>query len=258
MKAVILAGGLGTRISEETHLKPKPMIEIGGKPIIWHIMKALSYYNINEFIICCGYKGYLLKEYFNNYFIHNSDVTFDFVNKKTKFHRKKNDPWKVTLIDTGEDSMTGGRLINVKSYLDIDKPFLFTYGDGVSDININSLVKFHKKNNKKVTLTAVNPPGRFGSLKFKSDNKTVRVFSEKTDGGSTWINGGFFIVERNVVDLINDYSVIWETSILSKLAKNNDLAAYQHNGFWAPMDTLRDKNVLNSLWENNQAPWKIW
>ena len=258
MKAVILAGGLGTRISEETHLKPKPMIEIGGKPIIWHIMKILSYYNINEFIVCCGYKGYLLKEYFNNYFIHTSDVTFDFVNKKTKFHRKERDPWKVTLIDTGEDSMTGGRLINVKPYLDVDKPFLFTYGDGVSDININSLFKFHKKNNKKVTLTAVNPPGRFGSLKFKSDNKTVRVFSEKTDGGSTWINGGFFIVERNVVDLIKDYSVIWETTILSKLAENNDLSAYQHNGFWAPMDTLRDKNELNKLWNNNKAPWKIW
>ena len=258
MKAVILAGGLGTRISEETHLKPKPMIEVGGKPIIWHIMKILSYYNINEFIVCCGYKGYLLKEYFNNYFIHTSDVTFDFVNKKTKFHRKERDPWKVTLIDTGENSMTGGRLINVKPYLDVDKPFLFTYGDGVSDININSLFQFHKKNNKKVTLTAVNPPGRFGSLKFKSDNKTVRVFSEKTDGGSTWINGGFFIVERNVVDLIKDYSVIWETSILSKLAENNDLCAYQHNGFWAPMDTLRDKNELNKLWNKNKAPWKIW
>ena len=258
MKAVILAGGLGSRISEETHLKPKPMVEIGGKPIIWHIMKILSYYNIYEFIICCGYKGYLLKEYFNNYFIHTSDVTFDFVKQKTQFHNNDKDPWKVTLVDTGEGSMTGGRLINVKSYLDDDKPFLFTYGDGVSDVNINSLIEFHKKNKKKVTLTAVNPPGRFGSLRFNKDNKTVKVFSEKTDGGNTWINGGFFIVERSIVDLINDYSVIWETSILTKLAKNNDLAAYQHQGFWAPMDTIRDRNVLNRLWNENKAPWKIW
>jgi len=258
MKAVILAGGLGTRISEETHLKPKPMVEIGGKPIIWHIMKALSCYKINDFIICCGYKGYSLKEYFNNYLIHTSDVTFDFVNKKTQFHNKDRDPWKVTLIDTGESTMTGGRLKNVKEYLDNEKPFLFTYGDGVSNININSLIEFHKKNKKKVTLTAVNPPGRFGSLIFKKDNKTVQVFSEKTDGGNTWINGGFFIVERNVVDLIDDRSVIWETSILSKLAENNDLAGYQHKGFWAPMDTLRDKRELNKMWNEDKAPWKIW
>ena len=258
MKAVILAGGLGTRISEETHLKPKPMIEIGGKPILWHIMKIYSYYGVNDFIICCGYKGYIIKEYFANYLFHMSDVTFNLKDNKTIIHKKSNEPWNVSLIDTGEKSMTGGRLTKIKSYLDDDKPFFLTYGDGLSNINISDLFKFHKKTKKQVTLTTVNPPSRFGSLNFSKDNETVKTFSEKTEGGNIWINGGFFVVEPSVLNLIKNQNTVWETEIISLLVKNKQLSAFKHNGFWAPMDTIRDKNYLNSLWESSQAPWKLW
>lgn len=255
MKAVILAGGLGTRISEETHLRPKPMIEIGGKPILWHILKIYSYHGINEFIICCGYKGYLIKEYFANYFLHISDVTFDMADNSMHVHASKGEPWKVTLVDTGENTLTGGRLRRVRDYLD-SAPFCFTYGDGVADVNIQELVAYHHTEGRKATLTAVQPPGRFGSLAFERGR--VMRFEEKPQGDGNWINGGFFVLEPSVIDLIDGDACTWEEKPLKTLAEARELSAYHHTGFWQPMDTLRDKNLLEELWQSGKAPWKSW
>jgi glucose-1-phosphate cytidylyltransferase len=255
MKAVILAGGFGTRITEETHLKPKPMIEIGGNPILWHIMKIYSTYDINEFIICCGYKGYLIKEYFANYFLHMSDVTFDMKQNKMEVHRKFVEPWKVTLVDTGIDTMTGGRLKKVKEYLR-DETFCFTYGDGVSDINISDLIAFHSREKTLATVTAVQPPGRFGTLNL--ENNKITDFKEKPAGDGNWINGGFFVLEPGIFDYIQSDSTIWEREPLEHMAKDNQLSAFKHTGFWLPLDTLRDKNHLEELWNSGKAPWKIW
>jgi glucose-1-phosphate cytidylyltransferase len=254
MKAVILAGGLGTRISEESASKPKPMIEIGGKPILWHIMKLYSANGINDFIICCGYKGYLVKEYFANYFLHMSDVTIDMVKNSIEVHEKKAEPWKVTLVDTGESTQTGGRLKRIAEYVDGD--FCMTYGDGVGSINIRELIKFHKSHGLLATMTAVQPPGRFGALNIK-DNQ-IQSFLEKPQGDGGWINGGFFVLNPKVFDLIDDDETIWERKPLEALAKEKQLQAFFHKGFWQPMDTLRDKNHLEDLWVNNQAPWKVW
>lgn len=256
LKAVILAGGLGTRISEETHLKPKPMIDVGGKPILWHIMKIYSYHGINDFIICCGYKGYVIKEYFANYFLHMSDVTFNMKSNEMTVHQGNAEPWSVTLVDTGEDTMTGGRLKRVASYLDDGESFCFTYGDGVGNVNISELVSFHKEQNLKATLTAVLPPGRFGALEF--DSHRVRCFKEKPQGDGAMINGGFFVLSPDVIDLIDGDMTTWEAEPLEALANKGQLAAYHHNGFWQPMDTLRDKIFLESLWNNGEAPWKLW
>lgn len=256
MKAVILAGGLGTRISEETHLKPKPMIEVGGRPILWHIMKIYSHYGINDFVICCGYKGYVIKEYFANYFLHMSDVTFDMEHNTMKVHHKKAEPWRVTLIDTGDETMTGGRLKRVAPYLQGEEAFCFTYGDGVGDVNIAELVNFHKSHKVKATVTATVPPGRFGALDFQGDR--VMGFKEKPKGDGAMINGGFFVLSPEVIDLIKDDSTIWEREPLETLAADGQLAAYQHNGFWQPMDTLRDKTHLEELWSSGRAPWKVW
>lgn len=256
MKAVILAGGLGTRISEETHLKPKPMIEIGGKPILWHIMKLYSAHGINDFIICCGYKGYVIKEYFANYFLHTSDVTFDMVNNEMQVHQRYADPWKVTLIDTGDETMTGGRLKRVADYIKNEDAFCFTYGDGVSDVNISELIAFHKAQNVKATLTATVPPGRFGALGILGDK--VTNFMEKPKGDGAMINGGFFVLSPKVLDYIVNDQTIWEREPLELLAKEDSLAAYQHQGFWQPMDTLRDKTYLEELWQSGKAPWKKW
>jgi glucose-1-phosphate cytidylyltransferase len=255
MKAVILAGGLGTRISEETMVKPKPLIEIGGMPILWHIMKNYSVYGINEFVICCGYKGYMIKEYFANYFLHMSDVTFDIKNNEMEVHQKYAEPWKVTLVDTGMETMTGGRLKRIKNYLD-DESFCFTYGDGLSNIKISELIDFHKKHKKLATLTAVKPPGRFGVLDLKED--IVKKIVEKPEGDGSWINGGFFVLEPSVLDYITNDSTIWEKEPLEQLAKNKNLAAYRHQGFWQPLDTLRDKNQIEQLWSKGNAPWKTW
>lgn len=255
MKAVILAGGLGTRISEETDLKPKPMIEIGGKPILWHIMKIYSAHGINEFIICCGYKGYFIKEYFFNYSLHQSDVTFNIQKNTMQIHQNKSEPWLVTMVDTGENTMTGGRLKRVKDYLKNDEAFCFTYGDGLGNIDITSLVAFHKKHKKQATLTATRPPGRYGALKLGS-NDVVTEFQEKPDG--SWINGGFFVLQPKVIELIDNDQSTWEDKPLKSLAEGNQLLAYKHEGFWQPMDTLRDKIKLNDLWNNGKAPWKIW
>ncbi len=254
MQAVILAGGLGTRLSEETNNKPKPMVEIGGKPILWHILKIYSFYGINDFIICCGYKGYLIKEYFANYFLHNCDVTLDLSSNSIEVHSKKSEPWKVTLVDTGESTLTGGRLARVKNF--IKDTFCFTYGDGLADINLKELINYHQKSNKKATITAVKPPGRFGSLEFERGK--VIDFNEKPKGDGFWINGGFFVLEPSVIDLINDDSCIWEKEPLKQLSNDGELNAYKHNGFWLPMDTLRDKNNLERLWSIDQAPWKLW
>ena len=256
MKAVILAGGLGTRISEETHLKPKPMIEVGGMPILWHIMKIYSHYGINEFIICCGYRGYIIKEYFANYFLHMSDVTFDMSNNSMKVHHLKAEPWKVTLVDTGADTQTGGRLKRVASYLDEHEPFCFTYGDGVSDIHIRKLLDFHKSHGKLATITATHPPGRFGALDIQ--NGQVKSFKEKPRGDGGMINGGFFVLSSKVLDLIQNDQTIWEASPLETLTSQGQLAAYQHDGFWQPMDTLRDKTYLEDLWSKGSAPWRVW
>jgi glucose-1-phosphate cytidylyltransferase len=256
MKAVILAGGLGTRISEETHLKPKPMIEIGGKPILWHIMKSYSTYGINDFIICCGYKGYVIKEYFANYFLHMSDVTFDMKNNQMIVHEQKAEPWTVTLVDTGESSQTGGRLRKVRHYLTDNEPFCFTYGDGVSDVNISQEVQFHKSHGKLATICAVQPPGRYGALDI--ENQMVKGFQEKPLGDGGWINGGYFILQPEVIDFIENDFTIWEKYPLENLAKNRELKAFHHEGFWQPMDTLRDKVYLEELWSTNKAPWKIW
>jgi glucose-1-phosphate cytidylyltransferase len=257
MKAVILAGGLGTRLSEETSLKPKPMIEIGNKPIIWHIMKIYSAHGINDFIICCGYKSYLIKEYFQNYFLHQSDITIQMQDNKTEVHQNDIESWKVTLVDTGENTMTGGRLKQVKEYVKNEEAFCFTYGDGLGDIDISSLIKFHKDHGKQATLTATRPPARYGALKLGSQN-IVERFQEKPVGDGNWINGGFFVLNPRVIDLIKDDQTKWEKEPLNNLSKNKQLYAFKHNGFWQPMDTLREKNLLNELYATGKAPWKIW
>lgn len=259
MQAVILAGGLGTRISEETHLKPKPMIEIGGRPILWHILKIYSSHGINDFIICAGYKGYVIKEYFANYFLHMSDITFDMSRNSMEVHTRNAEPWRVTVVDTGDDTMTGGRLARVKPYLN-DQTFCFTYGDGVSDIDVTAAVDFHRKQGKIATLTAVQPPGRFGALGFdEKDSKSVSSFQEKPEGDGSWINGGYFVLEPKAIDYIKDGDhTIWERQPLDKLAYEGQLVAYRHGGFWRPMDTLRDKTDLEALWSSGKAPWKSW
>lgn len=256
MKAVILAGGLGTRISEETHLKPKPMIEIGGKPILWHIMKTYSAYGVNDFVICCGYKGYLIKEYFANYFLHMSDVTFDMANNQMKVHQQKAEPWKVTLVDTGEDTLTGGRLKRVTDYIQNEDAFCFTYGDGVSNVDIRTSIEFHRQHGKLATVTAVQPPGRYGALERSGDQ--VTGFAEKPRGDGGLINGGFFVLSPRCLDFIEGDHSSWEGTPLTRLAKMGEMMAYEHNGFWQPMDTLRDKNHLEELWASGKAPWKIW
>ena len=255
MKAVILAGGLGTRISEESHLKPKPMIEIGGKPILWHIMKIYSTHGINDFIVCCGYKGYLIKEYFANYFLHMSDVTFDMANNKMDVHQASAEPWKVTIVDTGDDAMTGGRLKRVARYIG-SEDFCFTYGDGVADIDIRALVAFHRKQGRLATLTAVQPPGRYGALVIEDGR--VGHFEEKPLGDNSWINGGFFVLSPKVLDYIAGDATHWEREPLERLSAERQLSAYEHRGFWQPMDTLRDKNQLEQLWDSGAAPWKMW
>lgn len=255
MKAVILAGGFGTRLSEETHLKPKPMVEIGGKPILWHILKIYSHYGINDFIICCGYKGYVIKEYFANYFLHTNDIVLDIKKNNMEIINSRNEPWKLTLIDTGQNTMTGGRLLRVKDYLK-NESFCFTYGDGVANINLNSLIKAHNKSAKLATLTAVQPPGRYGALNIKGTD--VIQFKEKPSGDNSWINGGFFILEPSIFDLIDGDHISWENEPLNKLSESRELNVYKHNGFWQPMDTLRDKVLLEDLWLQKSAPWKIW
>ncbi len=257
MKVVILAGGLGTRISEETSIKPKPMVEIGGRPILWHIMKTYSSYGLNDFIICCGYKGYVIKEFFANYFLHTADVTFDMTENRMHTHQSHSEPWKVTLVDTGDETMTGGRIKRVKKFVG-DSTFCMTYGDGVSDVNIHQLIEFHRSNKKKATLTAVQPPGRFGILDISENGNLVKSFQEKPSGDGGFINGGFFVLEPDVFDLIKDDKTIWEREPLEKLAKEGQLNAYKHDGFWQPMDTLRDKMKLEELWQKDLAPWKVW
>lgn len=256
MKAVILAGGLGTRLSEETTLKPKPMVEIGGKPILWHIMKIYSAHGINDFIICCGYKGYVIKEYFANYFLHRSDVTFDMKNNKMEVHEKRAEPWTVTLVDTGEASMTGGRLARVAEYIKDEEAFCFTYGDGVGNVDITEAIKFHKSHGKKATLTATYAPGRFGALDMS--NGKVNSFKEKPKGDGAMINGGFFVLSPKVLSLIDSDACTWEQEPLMKLAEEGQLMSFEHHGFWQPMDTLQDKNKLNQMWDAGAAPWKVW
>jgi glucose-1-phosphate cytidylyltransferase len=256
MKTVILAGGLGTRISEETHLKPKPMIEIGGRPIMWHIMKMYSVHGLREFIICCGYRGYVIKEYFANYFLHMSDVTFDMASNEMEVHQRNAEPWRVTLIDTGESTMTGGRLRRVKPYLDPESNFCFTYGDGLSDVDLTALIKFHDQHGRLATVTGVRPPGRYGALQL--DGTQVTGFSEKPPGDGGLINGGFFVLSPRCLDLIAGDDVAWEHAPMHDLARSNQLMAYEHRGFWQPMDTLREKIMLEELWENGSAPWKTW
>jgi glucose-1-phosphate cytidylyltransferase len=256
MKLVILAGGLGTRISEETSVKPKPMVEIGGRPILWHIMKLYSHYGINDFIICLGYKGYIIKEYFANYFLHMSDVTFDMQRNKMIVHQNFAEPWQVTLVETGESSMTGGRLKRVAPYLEGEDIFCFTYGDGVSDVNVGELIEFHKSQKVRATITATYPPARFGALEIEGNR--VRCFKEKPKGESGMINGGFFVLSSAVLDLLQDDMTIWEREPLETLAEQGQLAAYRHTGFWQPMDTLRDKLLLEDLWASGNAPWKVW
>ncbi|PNR88779.1 glucose-1-phosphate cytidylyltransferase [Petrotoga sp. 9T1HF07.CasAA.8.2] len=256
MKVVILAGGYGTRLSEETVNIPKPMVEIGGKPILWHIMKIYSHYGYNDFIICLGYKGYIIKEYFMNYFMHMSDITVDLSNGGIKVHNSKAENWKVTLVDTGLDTMTGGRIKRIKDHLDGER-FMLTYGDGVGNVNINSLVEFHESHGKLVTMTAVQPSGRFGALRI-NDEKKVESFVEKPAGDGAWINGGFFVLEPQVIDYIKDDNTIWEREPLENLTKESQLFAYKHEGFWKPMDTLRDKIELERLWSTKEAPWKVW
>ena len=255
MKAVVLAGGLGTRLSEETHLKPKPMVEVGGKPILWHILKIYSHFGINEFVICCGYKGYLIKEYFANYFLHTSDVTFHMdMENHMEVHYQKNEPWKVTLVDTGEQTQTGGRLRRVREYL--DSSFCFTYGDGLADVNVAALIAHHNRVGSQATLTAVQPPGRYGALHLEGD--AVNQFQEKPDGDNAWINGGFFVLEPSVLDRISGDETSWESEVLPQLAADGELTAYRHSGFWQPMDTLRDRTRLEEMWACAQAPWKLW
>lgn len=256
MKAVILAGGLGTRISEETHIKPKPMIEIGGRPILWHVMKCYSVHGVEEFIICCGYKGYLIKEYFANYFLHMSDVTFDMTNNHMEVHHKKAKPWRVTLVDTGEGTLTGGRLKRVAKYIQDEEAFCFTYGDGVADIDITAQLAFHRAHGKLATVTAVQPPGRYGAL--VREGNAVLGFQEKPPGDGAWINGGFFVLHPRVLDFIHGDKTSWESEPLESIAKQGQMEAFEHRGFWQPMDTLRDKTHLENLWETGTAPWKTW
>lgn len=256
MKCVILAGGLGTRLSEETQLKPKPMVEIGGRPILWHIMKIYSAYGVNDFVVCCGYRGYVIKEYFANYTLHMSDVTFDMSDNAISVHQRLVEPWRVTLVDTGEDTNTGGRLRAVKNYIKDEEAFCFTYGDGVADLDIGALLKFHHGHQRSATITAVQPPGRYGRLRIESD--TVREFVEKPKGDGDWINGGFFVLSPDVLDYIDDSQTSWEADSLKRLAAEDRLMAFKHAGFWQPMDTLRDMRMLDQLWYNNKAPWKVW
>ena len=257
MKVVILAGGLGTRLSEETDIKPKPMVEIGGRPILWHIMKLYSHYGFNDFVICLGYKGYAVKEYFTNYLLHNSDITIDLKKNATEIHSSVSEDWKVTLVDTGVASMTGGRIKRIQKYIG-NEPFLLTYGDGVSNVDIQKLIEFHKKNNKKVTVTTIQPSGKFGVLSI-NENQIVESFVEKPKGDvNSWINGGFFVCEPDVFSYIEGDHSIWEKEPLEKLAHEKEIAAYKHHGFWQPMDTLKDKNDLNAIWNDNAAPWKVW
>lgn len=256
MKAVILAGGLGTRISEESHLRPKPMVEIGGKPILWHILKMYSAHGVNDFVICLGYKGYVIKEYFANYFLHMSDVTFDMVGNRMEVHQHKAEPWRVTLVDTGEGTMTGGRLKRVSSYLEPGEPFCFTYGDGVSNVDIGAGIAFHRHHGCHATVTAVQPPGRYGVLDLQGDK--VAGFAEKPRGEGGWINGGFFVLNPAVIDYIEGDATSWEEAPMRRLAAEGQLMAYEHEGFWQPMDTLREKNMLEELWQSGRAPWKQW
>lgn len=256
MKAVILAGGLGTRISEETHLKPKPMVEIGGKPILWHIMKLYSAHGINDFVICCGYKGYVIKEYFANYFLHMSDVTFDMTTNQMEVHAKNVEPWRVTLVDTGEQTLTGGRLKRVAAFVQNETEFCFTYGDGLSDVNISQLIAFHRQHGKLATVTAVQPPGRYGALELRANQ--VAGFIEKPRGDGGLINGGFFVLSPQVLDLIAGDQTSWEGEPLTQLANMGEMMAFEHRGFWQPMDTLREKTYLEELWQAGRAPWKLW
>jgi len=256
MKAVILAGGLGTRLSEETNLRPKPMVEIGGRPILWHIMKLYSAHGIHDFVICLGYKGYLIKEYFANYFLHMSDVSIDMRNNRTEVHQANAEPWRVTLVDTGDHSMTGGRLKRVRDYLANEEAFCFTYGDGVGDVDIGASIRFHRNHGKLVTLTATQPPGRFGALNLAGDQ--VLNFQEKPQGDGAWINGGFFVLSPRVIDYIDDDASIWEREPMERLAAAGQIKAWRHRGFWQPMDTLRDKQHLEELWASGRAPWKVW
>jgi len=256
MKAVILAGGLGTRLSEETAVKPKPMIEIGGKPILWHILKGYSAHGINDFVICCGYRGYVIKEFFANYFLHTSDVTFDLQKNSMEVHERYAEPWKVTLVDTGADTLTGGRLKRVRAHIKDEEAFCFTYGDGVADIDIGASIAFHKEHGKLATMTAVQPPGRFGAIDM--NGQRIMSFKEKPQGDGSWINGGYFVLSPKVIDLIDDDSTIWEKGPLERLAEDGELDAWMHHGFWQPMDTLRDKVLLEELWESGKAPWKRW
>lgn len=257
MKAVIFAGGYGTRISEESSVRPKPMVEIGGFPILWHIMKIYSAHGIDEFIICCGYKGYVIKEYFANYFLHRSDVTFNLKYNRMDIHRDTVEPWKVTLIDTGEDTMKGGRLKRVQAYIG-NETFCLTYGDGVSDVNITELIEFHRAQKCLATLTAVQPPGRFGTFGLSGDSHKISTFQEKPQGNGAWVNGGFFVLEPGVMDYIEGDASDWEYGPLEVMAQEGQLSAYRHHGFWHPMDTLRDKNVLEKLWASDEVPWKVW
>jgi glucose-1-phosphate cytidylyltransferase len=256
MKAVILAGGLGTRISEETHIKPKPMIEIGGRPILWHILKLYSAHGVNDFVICCGYKGYVIKEYFANYFLHMSDVTFDMSDNTMEVHEHNAEPWRVTLVDTGEDTLTGGRLKRVANYVGGEEAFCFTYGDGLSDVDIAATIRLHREHGKLATITAVQPPGRYGALQL--EGQQVTGFTEKPRGDGGLINGGFFVLSPKVLDMIEGDNTSWENEPLIKLAQIGEMEAYEHRGFWQPMDTLRDKNQLEELWVNGEAPWRIW
>jgi glucose-1-phosphate cytidylyltransferase len=255
MKAVILAGGLGTRISEETHLKPKPMVEIGGRPVLWHVLKIYSAHGINDFVICAGYKGYVIKEYFANYFLHMSDVTFDMQHNRMEVHQRRSEPWRVTIVDTGEATMTGGRLKRVREYLG-DETFCFTYGDGVGNVNITDLVAFHRREKRLATLTGVQPPGRYGALSI--DGTAVTNFQEKPMGDGGWINGGFFVLEPRVIDYIDGDATVWERQPMQRLAEEGQMSVYSHDGFWQPMDTLREKNHLEDLWASGKAPWKLW
>jgi glucose-1-phosphate cytidylyltransferase len=258
MKVVILAGGLGTRLSEETAVKPKPMVEIGGRPILWHIIKLYSTFGINDFIVCLGYRGSVIKEYFANYFLQSSDVTFDMASNQRTIHRRRAEPWRVTLVDTGEETMTGGRLRRVREYLDPGESFCFTYGDGVGDIDIPRLVAFHKEQGRLATLTAVRPPGRFGALTLQAGQNVVGGFREKPQGDGSWINGGFFVLEPKVIDYVDGDATVWESEPLEQIAQQGQLAAFRHEGFWQPMDTLRDRKLLEDLWAGGRAPWKIW
>jgi glucose-1-phosphate cytidylyltransferase len=257
MKAVILAGGFGTRLSEETDIKPKPMIEIGHRPILWHIMKTYSVHGVNDFIICCGYKGYVIKEYFANYFLHMSDVTFSMKDNSMEVHQNNAEPWTVTLVDTGENTLTGGRLKRVQKYVKDEKAFCFTYGDGVSDVDITNLIKFHQAHGKQATLTATRPPGRYGALKI-TNNNSVERFQEKPEGDGSWINGGYFVLSPEVINNIDGDGTTWEQEPLKKLAEDGELMSFKHDGFWQPMDTLYEKIMLNNLWNNGKAPWKKW